>query len=167
MNEEVRSYAAPIRLDRESCDLRALWREVWSHLEVARQDKQVELREIAGETRTQCEVDPFALGQVIRNVLENAIAACPQKGGIVRIGLVPCNAEEETVCLSIRDNGPGLANDVTEHIFEPFFTTKTKGTGLGMAIAKRIVDAHGGTIAATSSPGGGAEICITLPAIQG
>jgi signal transduction histidine kinase len=63
----------------------------------------------------------------------------------------------------IRDNGPGLTAEQQNRIFEPFFTTKTKGTGLGMAIAKRVVDAHGGVIQVGNSRSGGAEIVIILP----
>ena len=54
--------------------------------------------------------------------------------------------------MSVRDNGPGLTAEQRQHIFEPFFTTKTKGTGLGMAIAQRIVEAHGGQIAVGDAP---------------
>jgi signal transduction histidine kinase len=65
------------------------------------------------------------------------------------------------VVISIADRGPGLSVEQQQRIFEPFFTTKAKGTGLGMAIASRIVQSHGGSIAA-SSPGG-ARLEITLP----
>ena len=58
----------------------------------------------------------------------------------------------------MRDNGPGLTPEQRQRIFEPFFTTKTKGTGLGMAIAQRIIEAHGGWIAAAAPAGPGAEI---------
>ena len=67
------------------------------------------------------------------------------------------------VRVAVRDNGPGLNPEQRRRIFEPFYTTKTKGTGLGMAIAKRIVDAHGGRIALADGPGPGAEILLTLP----
>ena len=63
----------------------------------------------------------------------------------------------------MRDNGPGLSSEQRRRIFEPFFTTKTKGTGLGMAIAQRIVEAHGGQIAVGTPPGRGAEIQLLLP----
>jgi signal transduction histidine kinase len=63
----------------------------------------------------------------------------------------------------VRDNGPGLNAEQRQRIFDPFFTTKTKGTGLGMAIAKRIVEAHGGEIAVGEGTARGAEILITLP----
>ena len=67
------------------------------------------------------------------------------------------------VALLYRDNGPGLNNIQRQKIFEPFFTTKKKGTGLGMAIAKRIVEAHGGRIAVNGNSSFGAEFAITLP----
>jgi two-component system, LuxR family, sensor kinase FixL len=65
--------------------------------------------------------------------------------------------------VSVHDNGPGLSPEQRQKIFEPFFTTKTKGTGLGMAIVKRIMEAHGGKIAVGTGDGPGAEIVLTLP----
>ena len=65
--------------------------------------------------------------------------------------------------VAVRDNGPGLNDEQRRKIFEPFFTTKVKGTGLGMAIAKRIAEAHGGRIAVGAGATGGAEIIFTLP----
>jgi signal transduction histidine kinase len=65
--------------------------------------------------------------------------------------------------IRVRDNGPGLTPSARHSVFEPFFTTKTKGTGLGMAIARRIVDAHGGEISLGSEASIGAEFVITLP----
>ena len=65
--------------------------------------------------------------------------------------------------VSVRDRGPGLNGDQRRRIFEPFYTTKPTGTGLGMAIAWRIVEAHSGTVAVGNNPPPGAEIIITLP----
>jgi signal transduction histidine kinase len=108
-------------------------------------------------------VDPFRLEQVFRNIFENSLAACPDPVRVV----VRCQAAEldgrPAVRVSVQDNGPGLSPEQRQRIFDPFFTTKTKGTGLGMAIAERIVEAHGGTIAVGPGAGGGAEILITLP----
>ena len=69
----------------------------------------------------------------------------------------------EFVRLRVEDTGQGMPPEVRQRIFEPFFTTKTKGTGLGMAITKRIVEAHGGQIAVGEGGGPGAEIIVTLP----
>ena len=66
--------------------------------------------------------------------------------------------------ITVRDHGPGLSPEQRQRIFEPFFTTKTRGTGLGMPITKRIIEAHGGTIAARNRDGGGAQLTFRLPA---
>jgi hypothetical protein len=63
----------------------------------------------------------------------------------------------------VRDNGPGIPPEARGHIFQPFFTTKTKGTGLGMSIAQRIIEAHGGTIALVDADSPGAAVEILLP----
>jgi PAS domain S-box-containing protein len=161
--EEVRGYAAPLRLDREVWDLSGIWRQAWDHLALLRQGRDTALHEDKGGTDLHCSVDQFRLEQVFRNILENALAACADP---VRI-TVACSAAhldgQPAVRVAVRDNGPGLTPEQQRRIFEPFFTTKTKGTGLGMAIAKRIVEAHGGQIAVESVPGQGATIVLTLP----
>jgi signal transduction histidine kinase len=161
--EEVRGYAAPIKLDREVWDVSGIWRQAWENLAVSRQGRDAALREAAGGTDLHCAVDQFRLEQVFRNILENSLAACPDP---VRVE-VRCSEAwldgQPAVRVSVQDNGPGLNAEQRQRIFDPFFTTKTKGTGLGMAIAKRIIDAHGGRIAVGPGTGGGAEILITLP----
>jgi PAS domain S-box-containing protein len=168
--EEVRNYAAPLKLEREPWPVDLVWRQAWDNLAIRRQGRNATLREECNGTDLQCSIDPFRLGQVFRNVLENSLAACPDPVEVT----VRCSATtldgQPAVRIAVRDNGPGLTPEQRKRIFEPFFTTKTKGTGLGMAIARRIVEAHGGQMAvgpsATPSPGGegrGAEIHITLP----
>jgi PAS domain S-box-containing protein len=160
--EEVRDYAAPIVLDRQVCDLAHVWRDSWSHLRQAHGEKGVHLIERADGVDLACQVDWFAMGQVFRNVLENAIAACPVGGRIV----VHCREVrllgQSAVEVAIRDDGPGFDPANRDKVFDPFFTTKVKGTGLGMAIARRIVEAHGGQITLGEN-GPGAEVILTLP----
>lgn len=160
--EEVRDYAAPIKLDRQLCDLAHLWRDAWSHLEVSRAGKQIELREAAECLNLASHVDWFALGQVFRNIFENAISACSEPGEI----RVSCREStlgaQSAIEIRIRDNGTGIPSDVIGRVFDAFFTTKTKGTGLGMAIARRIVEAHGGTLE-LGDQDAGAEFVIVLP----
>ncbi len=160
--EEVRDYAAPINLDRQVCNLAHVWRDAWSHLEVMRKEKEVELNDDTGDVDLSCEVDWFAIGQVFRNILENAISACPDQGKITIKCVEAKVAEQDAIEVFVFDNGPGFESGARDKVFDAFFTTKTKGTGLGMAIARRIVEAHGGTIAVgDGSPG--AEIRVVLP----
>jgi PAS domain S-box-containing protein len=159
--DNVRSYAAPLNLDAAFCNVADIWREAWGQVLATVPGKQAELLERIEGVGTRCTVDGFRLEQVFRNILENALAAADP----ARV-TVTCRAaqidQRPAICVSIRDNGPGLSPEQRAQIFEPFYTTKPRGTGLGMAIAKRIVEAHGGTIAVGSEPAG-AEILVTLP----
>jgi signal transduction histidine kinase len=161
--EEVRGYAAPVRLERDVWDVRAVWRQAWTNLAVQRQGRDAEVHEETAGVSLACAVDHFRLEQVFRNMFENSLAACR---GPVRISVTAAAADlggRPALRVAVRDNGPGLSDEQRQRIFDPFYTTKTKGTGLGMAIAKRIVDAHGGLIAVGDAPGPGAEIVIILP----
>ena len=161
--EDVRSYAAPIKLDKVPCDLGAVWREAWTHLESAREGKQAVLREVIDGVDLRCVADPFRLEQVLYNILDNALAACPPPVVVEVRGAGVELRGQPAVRIAVRDNGPGIGPEQRPKIFDPFFTTKAKGTGLGMAIAKRIVEAHGGQITIGEVAGPGAVFLLTLP----
>jgi two-component system NtrC family sensor kinase len=105
--------------------------------------------------------DPGQIQQVVLILLTNA-AEATESGGCVR---VTTNTRGDAVHIRVADNGGGIPADVLPHVFEPFFTTKEDKlrTGLGLAVAKSIVEQHGGTIEAFSEPGQGAEFVVTLP----
>ena len=134
--------------------------EVWGYVIQTRPGRGAKLEEeLACEPRYS--VDRFAMSQVFRNVFENAVDASPIGEPIrIRCWERPSGKSGELV-ITITDCGPGLTPEQQQRIFEPFFTTKAKGTGLGMAIAFRIVESHGGTITASSPRG--AQIEIALP----
>jgi signal transduction histidine kinase len=117
---------------------------------------------IAGPT---IHADEEKLKQVFANVLDNAIDALDAVAEGRRIDLFIENGGRHAV-VRVRDNGCGIAADKLDRIFNPFFTTKEKGTGLGMAIAKKIVEAHEGTIDVVSEPGRGSEFAVALPLPQ-
>jgi PAS domain S-box-containing protein len=161
--DEVRNYAAPLKLQLEPWNLAHIWRQAWENLHLLHQGKQATLLAETEGLDLRCSVDQFRLGQVFRNILENALVACQEP---IEIKILCTRAEidgQPAVQIAFRDNGPGLDSEQRQRIFEPFFTTKTKGTGLGMAIAKRIVEAHGGQIAVGSGSDRGAEILVVLP----
>ena len=161
--EEVREYAAPIKLNREPCDLAHLWHETWDHLAQLREGKQIDLREELNIEKRIVSIDRFAIGQVFRNILENAISVSPP-GGEIRLCCSGTRFHNRpAISVGICDQGPGLTLEQRKRIFEPFFTTKTKGTGLGMAIAQRIVESHGGRINLGPADQAGAEIIVILP----
>jgi signal transduction histidine kinase len=106
--------------------------------------------------------DAEKLKQVFANVLDNAIDAFDGVPENRRIELLIENGGSNAV-VRVRDNGAGIAPEKLARIFNPFFTTKEKGTGLGMAISKKIVEAHAGTIDVVSEPGRGTEFAVSLP----
>jgi signal transduction histidine kinase len=161
--EEVRGYAAPITIKRERCHLGELLDDVWLQLAISREGRQAHLDHEENGVDLCCEVDRHSISQVFRNILENALSACADP---VEVRTEWSEAESNgrpALVISARDNGPGLTPEARRNIFEPFYTTKTQGTGLGMAIAKRIIEAHGGQIEIGPVDGRGAEILIRLP----
>ncbi len=165
--EEIRCFAAPIQIERHACDVSKIWRGAWSTLEHDRMGRNIELVEQTSSADLQCDVDSIRLEQVFRNLFENSLAACGDTG-IVEIA---CHNQQnngiDNLKIVVRDDGPGISDDQKSKVFEPFFTTKTEGTGLGMAIAKRIIESHGGRISVVNGcQSNGAAFAITLPRIK-
>jgi signal transduction histidine kinase len=135
------------------------------------------LRLVAAELRRRalldCRLEPVPpvgvseseLGQVILNLLVNALQALPERPSQDNRITVAVARAGERVDIDIGDNGAGIAPETAARIFEPFFTTKAPGTGtgLGLWICRNIVTAAGGTIAVTSQPGQGARFRVSLP----
>ncbi len=159
--EELREFSAPIVLNKSPRRLHDLVHRVWDHLQCAggRPDAQL----CVTDNDVQCKVDPVRIGQVLRNLFENAIAACEGEPR-VEVDWSICQVnDEETVRITVRDNGPGFSEEERVAAFEPFFTTKGHGTGLGLPICRRIVEAHGGSIDVEDGEGIGGVITIALP----
>ena len=161
--EEVRQYAAPLRVERRLCDLEALVEEVWDDLRANREGRATQLRQINDGSHPRCEIDRTLFRRVVRNIIENSLAARQDDVEVEVQYSEAGSSEAPAVRLVIRDNGPGLTDDGREKIFDAFYTTKTQGTGLGMAIAKRIVEGHGGQIEVGPQEETGTAIVITLP----
>jgi signal transduction histidine kinase len=115
---------------------------------------------------TSVTADSRQLRQALINLFHNAAQAMPE-GGLVRIEA--SNVEREGnryVGIEIADSGPGIDRDVHDRIFQPFFTTKATGTGLGLAVVRRIAEAHGGRIEARNAERGGAVFTLLLPVTE-
>ncbi len=160
--EEVRNYAAPINLERRKTDLSKIWERCWTNLEAVRFGRKFELRVDEISCSVKCYVDEHRVEQVFRNIIENALAACSEPG-LIKISCSDIVLREApAIRISFHDNGPGIDSEAAAGLFQPFFTTKQKGTGLGMAISKRIIEAHGGRIQLGESHSG-ANIVVELP----
>ena len=125
--------------------------------------------QVAAETELAPELptvngDRVQLQQVLLNLVMNACDAMAGRDGAGRLLCVSTRwTEGEGVRVSVRDNGLGIPAGSLERVFEPFFTTKPHGLGLGLAVCRSILSAHGGGLSAENHPGGGAVFHFTLP----
>jgi two-component system NtrC family sensor kinase len=124
----------------------------------------IELVESYAPNLPPCSLDADQVQQVLLVLLMNAVEAMPE-GGRLEVA-TEWDPSSSTVQARVRDSGRGIAPDALPHIFEPFFTTKEEQhrTGLGLTVAKNIVDQHGGTLTVRSAPEEGAEFTLALPA---
>jgi signal transduction histidine kinase len=163
---QLLNLARPYHPRRQPLVLTQLIKETTELLEAEAEAAQVELQ-IAPDHQTMVEADPDLLQQVLLNICRNGLQAMPH-GGRLRI---ECDSAAEPrdgrnfAAVRIADTGSGIAAEHLERIFDPFFTTKEvgAGTGLGLVVASRIVEEHGGWIAVANAPSGGAVFTIYLP----
>jgi PAS domain S-box-containing protein len=112
------------------------------------------------------EGDPTQIQQVLINLVRNAFEAMGDTPPIQRTVQIATNYNGDgTICVGVRDHGTGISEAVQEQIFEQFFTTKEEGLGMGLAIVRSIIEAHGGSISAENVDGGGSRFYFQLPAI--
>jgi signal transduction histidine kinase len=154
-------YARRARPTMARVDLGALIGELCQLLAADADERGVELRSDARQTWASCDIDQIR--RVLINLTRNAIQATPGGGG-VRLGCDLSPDDDDRVVCEVSDSGSGIAPEVLDEIFKPFFTTRQKGTGLGLALSKKIVDEHGGELSVESEPGQGATFRVTLPA---
>jgi signal transduction histidine kinase len=153
--EGLLDFARQSEPDPEVFDLDDLVEE---SLGVAGSPPGIELRR-QGLDEIGMRADRLQLRQVLLNLVTNAYAAMDGTG-VLTIAAVP---DGDGVEIRVTDSGIGMDEEVVNHIFDPFYTRKAKGIGLGLAVTRRIVEAHGGTIAARSAPGEGTTFVIGLP----
>jgi signal transduction histidine kinase/pSer/pThr/pTyr-binding forkhead associated (FHA) protein len=108
------------------------------------------------------QADPQGIHRCLLNLLTNAIDALDEDGGEVKISTK--SQGENEVLITVEDNGAGIPEKIRQRIFDVFFSTKgSQGTGLGLAVTKKIIEEHGGVIEAESTPGQGSKLTIKLP----
>lgn len=107
------------------------------------------------------QADVEQLKRVFTNIMKNAVQAMSQGGTLTISG--EAAPAENSVSIQFTDTGEGISQDAVERIFDPFFTTRDTGTGMGLAIVKRLLEAHSGTIECRSAEGRGTTFIITLP----
>jgi two-component system NtrC family sensor kinase len=155
-------FARQTKPHKQSVDMNGVLDDVFSLIrnQASFHDIELELEQSPGLPMVMADKDQMR--QVVLNIVLNAAEAMPN-GGKIHVS-TRLKAETGEVQISIRDNGPGIPDEIKNKIFEPFFTTKKTGTGLGLAIAYGIIERHRGTILIDSAPSRGTTITLGIPA---
>ncbi|MEO7323360.1 MAG: ATP-binding protein [Dokdonella sp.] len=155
-------YARAPQLALRAISLHALLDEV---LDLYENDQRISLTRQLADGELRVRVDAGRLRQALHNLIKNALEAIgdarkPQ----IRVATRRFRAgDDDWIDLSVSDNGPGLPADFGERWFEPYTSSKARGTGLGLAVVKKIVEEHGGTVRAENDVQGGATFILRLP----
>lgn len=155
-------FSKPLQLNRREQEATALIKELLQTSTAKAEQEGVELAISVTEQPLMVMVDPAYLERALVNLVNNAIEAS-QKGQSVAIRLFK---RDDMAIIRIRDFGKGMDEETLKNLFVPFYSKKGTGTGLGMAVAKKIVEEHEGRIAVKSRLSGGTKIAVHLPLIS-
>ena len=155
---DLLDYSAKIRLDLEITDIKSILEKTYRSLKIPENVKIMDL----AKDKPKIEVDFLKIQRVFINVLKNAIDAMPN-GGTLTIESKEANSSVE---VTISDTGTGMSEETLRKLWTPLFTTKAKGMGFGLAISKRLIEAHGGNVSVQSELGKGTTFTITIPIEQ-
>jgi signal transduction histidine kinase len=152
-------FAGRIELARQPTELNELLDELADFFSPQAQVQGTRLRVSKSGGPVIADVDPKLLKQAILNLMINALQAMPEGGELI-LSLASAAGD---ATITVTDTGPGISPDAITRIFHAYFTTKRGGTGLGLAMAKRIVEEHGGRLTVQSEQGKGSQFQIRLP----
>jgi len=153
-------FAKRLELKKEPINLQALLNEVLGFLGKEAEFRDITIKFHIDDFVPDIESDRGQLQQVFLNIVNNAFAASSDGA---KIDIYIKDNKDDTIAVTISDNGQGISEEHLEHIFEPFYTTKKEGTGLGLSITYGIVEKLGGSIIVKSKLGVGTSFTITLP----
>ena len=153
-------FARPTALNRTQQPITPVLQAVLALMEANLAHHQIQLVLDLSPVTPEVQFDSDKLKQAFMNVVLNAMEAMPQ-GGELRVSTF---TKAGRICIKVMDTGVGIPEEDLERIFEPFFTRKTKGTGLGLANVKRILEEHGGDVEIESRLGTGTTVLIWLQA---
>jgi two-component system, NtrC family, sensor histidine kinase KinB len=162
----ARLHSGAVELDRQPCDPERLVDEVVQGHRGEAERRGVSLRTAVTPSLGAIQVDPARLRLVFANLTSNAIRHTPS-GGTVTLIAAPLGLDEHGVRFAVTDTGPGIAAEHLARVFERFYRVPgqpAEGAGLGLSIAREIVEAHGGEIGVESEPDRGARFWFTIPA---
>ncbi len=164
----VRSFIHKEEPERQPVDVNEIIRGLANLLRTDAREHNSELQLELAEPMPLVMADPIQVQQIILNLAHNGIEAMDDCGSVSRCLSIHTSGQSNGVIeVAVRDRGVGIPSDSLDRIFDPFFTTKPQGLGMGLAISRTIVEAHGGRLWATSDVSDGTVFHFTLPLAEG
>ena len=157
--EQILNYARPVKLVPQPVDLNKVTAKVIQLLEAQTSSSGIDVRFDSGNRNVSGMLDEASVSSALLNLVLNAVQAMPNGGRL----MITTGCENGILWLIVSDTGSGMSEDRLKHIFEPFNTTKSRGLGLGMPYAQKIIEQHGGTISVQSQLGKGTRVRVELP----
>ena len=167
MLSDLLNYSKPLEIQKKDVSVEALIDECLQELEGELSSRKIEVEQRVAPSLPPIIGDPDKIEQVLINVLKNGLEASPQNGRILVSAAAEVNSSGATITITVADQGAGISQRNLKFIFKPFFTTKKRGTGLGLPIVKKIMDAHLGSISIESEEGKGSTVRLTFPSVRG
>jgi signal transduction histidine kinase len=161
--EQILNYARPVKLAPQSVDLNSVVPDVIQLLRKEIENNQIETQLELHPSPATGMLDEASIRSASLNLVLNAVQAMPHGGRLT----ISTRAENGKLWMVISDTGSGMSAEQLKQLFIPFNTTKSRGLGLGMPYAHKIIDEHGGQISVESQPGQGTRVKIELPAARG
>lgn len=156
---DVLDFSKPVQMELREEDMRYIVRLASEACKAKAEEKGVTLVVDAPDIPITLAIDRFNLLRALANIINNAIEASDKGQNVV----IAVATKKRSIVIIIRDHGAGMDRETLDNIFVPFYSRKSGGTGLGMAIAKKIVEAHKGRILIDSQPRKGTELTVEIP----
>ena len=164
--DRLRSLLTRKPFELRNIDLNLTVAEGLALLSTTARERGVDLTQALAPTALEVRGDPIELQQVLLNLIMNSMDAMSDTNGGPREIVVRTERIGDAAEVSVSDSGGGIPPDKIGNVFDPFFTTKQNGMGMGLSIARTIIDAHGGHIQAENRRGGGSAFCFSLPLLR-
>ncbi len=162
MVTEMLDFAKPMKFEFKPFPMKAIISSSLEIMDAKIQEKDITVSTTIPENLPNVMMDPEKMEQTVINLLLNSMEAI-RTGGRIRIIVKHLRGKNSSVTVEIGDNGDGVSREDMPFIFDPFFSKKTKGTGLGLANAKKIIEAHGGSIKAIPRKPRGVCMIFAIP----
>lgn len=160
---DLLTYARPRAVNRQAFDLHDLLDRLLRSYQDSAAESGVDLRREYGAGTRILNADLHQMEQVFLNLIYNALQAMERGGTLV----VSTRVDGVDVVVAFADTGPGIPPADLTRVFQPFFTTKHRGSGLGLPIVKKILEAHGGSVEVSSELGAGTTAAVSIPIVEG